>query len=66
MPNSALIRCMGPRGASSEQRKMCNACRRLPRNRDDEDAEKWEKCKTPCERFIGVDPTYLARHPEGK
>ena len=63
MPNASLKRCMGRIHPSAFGRKQCNMCKRLPRNRDDEDAEKWIVAKDCL--FIPADPGYLERHPEG-
>jgi len=56
---------MGVAKASPSERKQCNLCKRLPRNRDDEDAEKWIPARHDCDRFTKADPAYLKRHPEG-
>jgi len=59
MASGSLIRCMG----IEKIRPQCERCKRLPRNRFDEDAEKWIDAQAPCERFILADPAYLSRHP---
>lgn len=63
MPNASLKRCMGRIHPSAFDRKQCNSCKRLPRNRDDEDTDKWITAKDCL--FIEADSGYLERHPEG-
>ena len=66
MASGSIVRCMGPVGAPDWQIKKCNLCKRLPRNRDDEDAPKWIKATADCEHFCVADREYLLRHPIGK